>query len=434
MTVLLGDFMFVELIHIIYNILTNCLNTVMPLGDLPASYAATVFGGPVELDRMELLKFYIHLIEDFYAGYPWQVVASYNISIGCMIALVVLFVMFLVKVQVQQHRVKKEARLYAYYSDKFHAILGSAEELTHEQMLEILGKTEDEIRENDSYYYANMLEEVRMDMYEIVCLPNMQTLASTLGVCERFEMQLLKHTDVFRTLQMLLMLQITVSEGLLANFVNHSDREIRMMARLNYITCSRNAPYRYLLTELEEGRSLYRPMILSYVFGWMMFQERLMPNFLNIADRLKNEDSAAFLVHEVAYWGKDNEKEEVKNYFLDHRLKVRSAAIGVVAAMGDTSAEDALVESYFQQPEHIRQEVLHALLALNSGRQTEFFKRAYELSAARETRVVALMCLYRYGNSGRRLFEIMRSEADEETRTLIDQVDSAVLLEQLQVL
>lgn len=207
-----------------------------------------------------------------------------------------------------------------------------------------------------------------------------------------------------------------------------------MMARLNYITCSRNIPYRYLITELNEEQSLYRPMILNYVFGWMMFQERLMPNFLNLADRVTNEDSAAFLVREVAYWGKENEKEEVKNYFLDERLKVRSAAIEVVAMLGDVNAEEKLVESYFMQPEHIRQEVLRALLSLNSGRQTEFFKKAYEISSSRETHVVALQCLYQYGNSGRRLFEIMRSQADEETRKLIDQVDSAVLLEQLQVL
>lgn len=333
-----------------------------------------------------------------------------------------------------QRRKKKEKEIYEYYSDKFHLILGSAETLTHEEILEMLGQTEDDIRKNDTYYYANILEEARMAMYEIVCLPNMQTLATSLGVVDRFTFQLLKHKDVFRTLQMLLMLQITVNEGLLANFVNHTNREIRMMARLNYITCSRNIPYRYLITELNEEQSLYRPMILNYVFGWMMFQERLMPNFLNLADRVTNEDSAAFLVREVAYWGKENEKEEVKNYFLDERLKVRSAAIEVVAMLGDVNAEEKLVESYFMQPEHIRQEVLRALLSLNSGRQTEFFKKAYEISSSRETHVVALQCLYQYGNSGRRLFEIMRSQADEETRKLIDQVDSAVLLEQLQVL
>lgn len=390
--------------------------------------------GSVEYSGLELIKYYLNLLENNFAGYPWQIVTSYTIALYCIIMLVVLFMLFLFRVWRHQRRQKKEKRIYEYYSDKFHLILGSAETLTHEEILEMLGQTEEDIRRNDTYYYANILEEARMAMYEIVCLPNMQTLATTLGVVDRFTFQLLKHKDVFRTLQMLLMLQITVNEGLLANFVNHTNREIRMMARLNYITCSRNIPYRYLITELNEEQSLYRPMILNYVFGWMMFQERLMPNFLNLADRVTNEDSAAFLVKEVAYWGKENEKEEVKNYFLDERLKVRSAAIEVVAMLGDVNAEEKLVESYFMQPEHIRQEVLRALLSLNSGRQTEFFKKAYEISSSRETHVVALQCLYQYGNSGRRLFEIMRSEADEETRKLIDQVDSAVLLEQLQVL
>ena len=390
--------------------------------------------GSVEYSGLELIKYYLNLLENNFSGYPWQIVTSYTIAMTCIIMLVVLFMLFLFRVWRHQRRKKKEKEIYEYYSDKFHLILGSAETLTHEEILEMLGQTEDDIRKNDTYYYANILEEARMALYEIVCLPNMQTLATSLGVVDRFTFQLLKHKDVFRTLQMLLMLQITVNEGLLANFVNHTNREIRMMARLNYITCSRNIPYRYLITELNEEQSLYRPMILNYVFGWMMFQERLMPNFLNLADRITNEDSAAFLVREVAYWGKENEKEEVKNYFLDERLKVRSAAIEVVAMLGDVNAEEKLVESYFMQPEHIRQEVLRALLSLNSGRQTEFFKKAYEISSSRETHVVALQCLYQYGNSGRRLFEIMRSQADEETRKLIDQVDSAVLLEQLQVL
>ncbi len=390
--------------------------------------------GTVEFSGWELIKYYYHLLDNHFAGYPWQIVTSYSIAVGSIIMLLVLFFLFLFKVWRQQHRKHKEEMLYSYFADKFRLILGGAETLTYEQTLEALGKTEKEIKENDSYYYANMLEEARMEMYEIVCLPNMQMLASTLGVCERFEYQLLKHRDVFRTLQMLLMLQITVSEGLLANFVNHTNREIRMMARLNYITCSRNIPYRYLLEELNEEQSLYRPMILNYVFGWMMFQDRMMPNFLNIADRVKNEDSAAYLVKEVAFWGKENEREEVKNYFLDARMKVRSAAIEVVALMRDISSEDKLVESYFQQPEHIRQVVLRTLLAFNSGKQTEFFKKAYETSSSRETHMVALHCLYQYGNTGRRLFEIMRSEADNETRKLIDQVDSAALLEELQVL
>ncbi len=387
-----------------------------------------------EFSGWEMVKYYFNIFETRYSDYSWQIIVSYTIMTYSILFLVGLFFMFWWRVWNARKRLEKEEQLKEYFSDKFRYILGSIEEMTPMEIYDILGLTEAEVKQNDSYYYARLLEDARMSMYEVVFLPNMQVLAETLGVCERFEYQLLQHKDVFRTLQMLIMLQITISEGRMATYVNHTDPEIRMMARLNYITCSKNAPYRYLLEDLDEPQSLFRPMILNYIFGWMMFQERHMPNFLNLADRLKNEDSAAFLVNMVAYWGKDNEKEEVRDYFLDPRLKVRSAAIGVCIMLNDNESEDKLIMSYFQQPEHIRQEVLRALLAINSGKHTEFFKKAYEMSASRETRAVALLCLYKYGNSGRRLFEIMRSEADDETRKLIDQIDSQVLLAELQQL
>ncbi len=387
-----------------------------------------------EFSGWDLVKFYLNVYDNYYADYSWQIVLSFTIMFYCILMLVTLFFMFWVRVWKESYRKRKKEKLAEYFSDKFRLILGSAEQMDEAQIYEVLGLSEEEIRKNDSYYYASLLEDARMSMYEIVFLPNMQVLAEVLGVTSRFELQLQHGKDVFRTLQMLIMLQITVSEGWMANYINHTNSEIRMMARLNHITCSKDAPYRYLLHDLNEPQSLFRPMMLNYIFGWMMYQERHMPNFLNLADRVKNEDSAAYLVHEVAYWGKENEKEEVRNYFLDPRSKVRSAAIGVCIALNDEKAEDKLIESYTQQPEHIRQEVLKALLAINSGKHTNFFKKAYEMSASRETRSVALHCLYQYGNSGRRLFEIMRSEADEDTRKLIDQIDAQVLLAELQTL
>lgn len=387
---------------------------------------------PVEFSGLSLIKYYWYLIKSFYAGYPWQMVTSYNITFACIAGVAIVFSMFWFRVYREQQRKKKEKALEAYYTDKFRMVLGSADEYDAHEVLEILGKTEEELLNVDPYYFSLLLEKVRMEMYELVFLPNMQVLAYVLGVTHHCEKHLLEHNDVFKTLQLLLMLQITVNEGRLANYVNHSDPLIRMMARLNFIICSVNEPYRYLLEDLNEEQSLYRPMILNYVFGWMMYQDKHMPNFLNLAERVENEDSASYLIHEVAYWGKEQEKKDVRNLFLSPRLKVRSAAIQVVATLGDRESEDKLMESYFMQPEHIRREVLQALLAINSGKQTEFFKLAYEQSASRETREVALNCLYKYGNSGRRLFEIMRSEADEETRRLIDQIDSTALLTELQ--
>lgn len=389
---------------------------------------------PVEFSGFDLLKFYFYLVENFFEGYSWQMAMSYNLTLLSVLTLLVLFVLFWYRVWKHRRRTIRKEKLSVQYADKFRMILGSADELTRLDVLNMLGKTDEEVRSSNPYYYAQMLEKVRMEMYEIVYLPNMQTLAETLGVTEHFERSLLMRRDVFRTLQMMLMLQLTITEGRLANYVNHSNPEIRMMARLNYITCSSNEPYRYLLEDLNQEQSLYRPMILNYVFGWMMFKNRHMPNFLILSEQVENEDSAAYMVRMVAFWGNENEKESVKELFLAKRMKVRSAAINVVAILQDSSAENLLVDSYFHQPESIRREILKALLAIGSGKQTEFFKRAYELSSTRQTREVALHCLYNYGNEGRRLFEIMRHEADDDTRRLIDQVDSFALLQTLQSL
>ena len=127
--------------------------------------------GSVEYSGLELIKYYLNLLENNFSGYPWQIVTSYTIAMTCIIMLVVLFMLFLFRVWRHQRRKKKEKEIYEYYSDKFHLILGSAETLTHEEILEMLGQTEDDIRKNDTYYYANILEEARMAMYEIVCLP-----------------------------------------------------------------------------------------------------------------------------------------------------------------------------------------------------------------------------------------------------------------------
>lgn len=409
------------------NIASILLNNIMLSAD-------STFFEPVEFYGLGILQYYWLWIKSICSEYSWMMVTSYSITLCSIVALVFLFSLFLFKIWRQQQKAVIQRKLKDYYIDKFRMILGSAEELSRLQILEILQKTDEELRRNNPNYYAQLLERARMEMYEIVYLPNLQTLAEALGVCAYFEKMLLVRHNVFRTLQMMLMLQLRINEGRLANYVNHTNHEIRMMARLNYIVCSSNEPYRYLLEDLDKEQSMYRPMILNYVFGWMKYQDKHMPNFLILAQQVKNEDSAAYLIHEVAYWGKDEEKENVKDFFLAKRMKVRQAAIEVVATLQDATAEEQLVESYYQQPENIRIQILKALLAIGSGKQTEFFRKAYESSSSRETRETALQCLYNYGNEGRRLFEIMRQEASKEDRTLIDQVDSFILLEELRTM
>ena len=104
------------------------------------------------------------------------------------------------------------------------------------------------------------------------------------------------------------------------------------------------------------------------------------------------------------------------------------------AQLAREANEQALVESYDHQPEYIKREVLKTVLAINSGKQLDFYEMAYKTTSSKETQEQALSCLYMYGNEGRRRFEMIRSryQVGEETRTLLDQIDATNLLKQLQ--
>lgn len=389
---------------------------------------------PVEFSGWEVVKYYYYCVQNGFAGYSWQIITAYHITLYSALTLVALFILFWIKVWKLNREKATTRRLSEYYQNRFTRILGAAEIMDEMQIYEVLEKTPEEVHANHPLFYARMLEKARMDMYEIVFLPNMRALALALGVTDYFERQLLQRKNVFSSLQMLLLLQITVSEGRLANYVNHTNHEIRMMARLLYITCSSDEPYRFLSEDLSREQSLFRPMLLNYIFGWMKSQDRPMPHFLVLSERVKNDYSAAFLIREVAYWGSDHEKKQLKNYFLAERHEVRMAAIEITSSLNDLSAEDALKASYYEQPEVIRREVLRTMLAMKSGKQLDFFVEAYHASTSRETQEMALYCIYNYGNEGRRYFEMMRHSADEATRRLIDQVDSIDLINQLQML
>ncbi len=386
----------------------------------------------VEMSGWEVVRYYMNLFLHQFDDYSWQIITSYNIAVGCIIALVVLFIMFFIRVR-KRNRVKKKAKeINERYLDAVRTILGS-DTMTTSEMKQVLNASEEDIRKNRPRYYIDLLEQARMEMYEIVYLPNMQNLAVLLGVQDKCESNLLLNREVFRTLQVLAMLQITVSEGRLANYVNHSNREIRMMARMCFITCSStNEPYRFLIEDLNQPQALYRPMLLHYIFGWMKSKELPMPTFLVTSERVNNEEMAAYLIKEVAYWGSDMEKQNIKDYFVSDRMMCRSAAIEVATDLCNIDMEDKLIESYDKQPEEIRREIMRALLSIKSGKQLDFFVNVYNSTSSRRTREEALYCMYNYSSEGRRLFEMFRSEADEERRTLFEQIDSAMLLGQLQ--
>ena len=393
-------------------------------------------GQNVKFYGFQVIGYYLKKFFLYYSDYPWTIRLLYEMVILCIISMLVVFALFLKKTY-QSHRADKE-----YSAAKkdllkgFYDILVSTEKPDGSSLEKACGMPQSEILAYNPQTLSRLISEICMDLSrELAYIPNANALCSLTGVKSYYEKNLANHKKVLVTLQDLAIMHIPVNDGLLAVYLNYYDISIRHMARICHITSSAE-PYRYLYEDLNDHLGLWYQMMLHRAFAWERFNERQMPQFLVIAKNLKNEDSAAFLIQETAYWGSEIEKGSLHEFFLSPNFKYRKAALHAVAIMRDANQEQAAIDSYEQQPEEIRQEVLKTIYAINSGKHTKFFVDAFRKSTTEATREIALTSLYTYGRDGRRTFELLREECMKSNtdRTLMDQIDSFGVLNQMRTL
>lgn len=390
-------------------------------------------GPVVEFYGWEVVGYYINNIINYFADYSWQIRVAYGLIVACILVMIVLLVLFFLMIKRTTRYKKEYARLEEMYREPFYQVLILTEPPAVSDLQDFFGCRIEELRRYDPRMFAQMISSLRMELSEVLYLPNIQFLCEITGVIEYFDKCLVSRKKIFEILQMVVNLNIKINEGELAIYLNHHNNNIRLMARLAYMICTENEPYKYLEDDLNQKLLPWRPMLTHRIFGWLQECGRPMPAFLTIAEGLLNEDSAAFLIEEVAYWGNDEEKSQLYKFYLSNRYCCRIAAMHATAQLARLDNETPLVESYDRQPENIKREVLKTVLSINSGTQVSFFEHVFNTSSSKETRETALSCLYLYGQAGRRQFEIIRAQnqLNDEHRLLLDQIDSANLLKQL---
>lgn len=393
-----------------------------------------VEGPIVEFHGWEVIGYYLNNIQNYLAEYSWQVRTAYGLIVGCIFVMIILFGLFILMIRKTTKYKKEYQQLEEKFREPLYQIMILPEPPSVQEIEGLMGCDFTELKRYDSAMFAQLISSLRMELCEVLYIPNMQYICKITGVTDYIERCLIGRTKVFEILQMVVNLNIRISEGELAIYLNHHNTNIRLMARLAYIICTENEPYKYLEEDLNQRMLPWRPMLTHRLFGWLQECGRPMPSFIVIAESLDNEEASAFLIEEVAYWGTDTEKNELSKFFLAPRYIIRLAAMRATAQLAREANEQALVESYDHQPEYIKREVLKTVLAINSGKQLDFYEKAYKTSSSKETQEQALSCMYMYGNEGRRRFEMIRSsyQVGEETRTLLDQIDATNLLKQLQ--
>lgn len=394
-------------------------------------------GQGVEFYGFQAMGYYLKRFLLYYADYPWSIRLLYGLIMACILTMMVVFVLFMRKIR-QNRKANKAynaARKQLY--NGFYSILISADKPDGTTLEQACGMSLHQILSYKPQILSRLISEICMDLSrELSNIPNADALCALTGVKAYYEKNLASGKNVLLTLENIADLHIPVNEGLLAVYLNNYDLPIRHMSRVCHIIASSAEPYRYFREELDDDLGVWYKMVLHRMFAWARANEYQMPQFLVLVGELHNETSGAFLIQETAYWGSESEKAALHELFLSPSLTYRKAALHAVAILRDASQEQAAIDSYEQQPEAIRQEVLRTVYAVNSGRHTDFFVWAFRHSTSKVTREVALTSLYTYGTDGRRTFELLRDECIKANtdRTLMDQIDSLSVLNQLRSL
>lgn len=365
--------------------------------------------------------------------FPWQVQTAFTLTIACIIVMIFVALRFFRKKRELKEFQEELKEVNEKYRQHFWNILISADTYTFEMIEEECGATADDFAKISPDVLATVISEIRLELSELTFVINIDILCEVTGVKQFYESNLVNRRDQLSTLQNLVTMTLRISEGYLATYINHHNSNIRHLARMSYIVCTKAEPYRYLEEDLQEKQALWRPMMLHRLFGWLRDTERQMPQFLVLAGVMKDPQTAAFLIEEIAYWGNDTEKASINTFFLSPMFKCREAALKAVTFLHDDRHEQAIIDSYPNQPEYLQRECLRAIHSIGSGRHTEFFVESYYNTSSKETRECALTCLYSYGAEGRRRFETMREDisSDEQGLRLLDQIDSLAVLQQL---
>lgn len=391
-------------------------------------------GKSVDFYGVEVLGYYL---KRFFFNYAVHVQLLYGMIVICITTLIVLFVLFILQIRRNNRRKREFDSAHANLHDGFYQVLTTDTIANYEDLEKACNMTLENMRKYRPETLSRLISEICMDLSrELPYIPNAEPLCSLTNVKAFYERNLATGHQVLQTLQNLVNMHIAVSEGLLAVYINHYNEKIRQMARMCHVISSVADPYHYFISDLNNEHGVWRLNMLHRLFAWLWANDRQMPQFLILAEEVKNEESVRFLIEEVAYWGSEREKASLHTFFLSPNYSYRIAALQAVAFLRDAAQEQAALDSYEQQPEIVRQKVLRAVAAINSGKHVDFFVNAYRTSSSKETREVALACLYSYGVAGRYAFEELRGEVLESKsgRVLLDQIDAMAIINQMRML
>lgn len=386
----------------------------------------------IHIVNSDYMKHYLYSITGFYKELPWAVRTSYSIIQISSLALIVLLYILFWDVSRKKSIQKNYRQLKDRYFEKLKDICTQDREMNETEIKNILSINEDsDYNYSEKLLLIDMFLELKMSItLNQNSIRNIQNCMKVFRLQEFMEERLIKGKDSekLKIIQAVRFLHMNIADSHITRLINHRDKNLRKAARLYYIISNDEDPFRYM--EGKDGNDNF--LVWDMQETHQIFEDcrsinKNLPSFIPGMKQVNSSSIMEFFIKETAYWGTDKEMKYLRGYLdSDNENIVRSVleSISLRKAKGE---EEKIKEIYYEQPENIKRVILFTLLTTSPESSIKFFSEAFDNTSSQLTKRMALQCLWKAGDEGKKLFAAMEEKTDNKNRILFLHVKDSII-------
>lgn len=386
----------------------------------------------IHIVNSDYMRHYLYSITGFYKELPWAVRTSYCIiQISCLALIVLLYILFW-DVRRRKSIQKSYRQLKDRYFEKLKDICTRNREITETEIKDILNINDDSgFTYSEKLLLIDMLLELKMNItLNQNSMRNIQNSINVFRLKEFMEERLIKGKDSekLKIIQAVRFLQINIADSYITRLINHRDKDLRKAARLYYIISNDEEPFRYMEGKGGNDSFLTWDMLETHqIFEDCRSINKSLPSFIPAMKQVNSNSIAEFFIKETAYWGTDKEMKYIIDNLNSEDEKIVKSALESISLRKTKGEENKLKEIYYEQPENIKRVILFTLLTTSPESSIRFFGEAFDNTSSQLTKRMALQCLWKAGEEGKKQFAMLEEKTDRKNKILFLHVKDSII-------
>ena len=388
-----------------------------------------------DLSELEYLSFFFSWWYNTYFDYP-VVVRICLLLILCSSISVTIFIIAIAFSKINDYFYRKLfVTVYRRFYDPFCNILRSEENLTFQQVQEILNLNMADFRKRKNKRYmfvvCSVLVHVKNDYYTPIefNFNNMRMAVVVLGVQDFLERILMfgSVNQCRRALQIAQFLMLILPESILVRLLNSNNKVLSKETRMYYLWLSDSNPFRFF--EDDNYKYTWRAWEIHFFMMSRHKAGKEIPSLTPVISNCTDIKLQASLIREVGYWGNEEDISNMKQFLDSNKFELCWAAVECFTVARVTSVEPILMDIYQSQSEKIKLYILRAVVLFKTGNAINFLVKAWNDSKVLAVKLNVLIALKMYGEHGE--YEIKRLESETKNESVLHLFEVIKNFEQL---